>query len=141
MTNPFEALQQTARERLAAKEEAERQESIVYDHDPAGSRLGGLRVLVEKCSTCIFRPGNQMDLRDGRVEDLVSRAVAGGGYITCHATLPALKPIPVGEAVCRGFYDVHGDESNIIRVAHRLGARISFVPVPRTTAIIPWEES
>jgi hypothetical protein len=31
----------------------------------------GLRVRATKCDTCIYRPGNQMQLRPGRVNALV----------------------------------------------------------------------
>lgn len=92
---------------------------------------GGLPVLREKCATCIFRPGNRMHLRPGRVDDMVREALANGGHITCHATLAYCDPQPAGEAVCRGFYDVHGPDSNLIRIAHRLGV-VREVDVPTT---------
>ena len=79
------------------------------------------RVLAEKCSTCIFRPGNPMRLRPGRVKDMVDTALRGGGYITCHKTLSYGDHPEIGEAVCRGFYDAHGPASNLLRIYERLG--------------------
>ena len=32
---------------------------------------GVVRVQAEKCVTCIFKPGNKMDLRKGRLKDMV----------------------------------------------------------------------
>lgn len=87
------------------------------------------RVLKEKCKTCIFRPGNKMHLRPGAVDSMVKDALAGGGTITCHSTLDYCEPQPAGEAVCRGFYDVHGYRSNLIRIMERLDG-IEFVDVP-----------
>ncbi len=88
----------------------------------AGSVLGpnGPRVLDAKCATCIFRPGNPMDLRPGRVKGMVRDSLAGGGFITCHATLP-YAGTGAESAVCRGFFDAHGWASNVLRVWSRLG--------------------
>lgn len=89
---------------------------------------GRPRLLAEKCSTCIFRPGNPMHLRRGRVAEMVRDSVAGGGAITCHKTLPYGDHPDFGEAMCRGFYDTVGERSNIIRVMHRLGGFLEVAP-------------
>lgn len=81
----------------------------------------GPRVLKEKCSTCIFRPGNLMHLGKGRVKEMVEESLNGGGFITCHKTLPYGEHPDADPAVCRGFYDVHGPNSNLLRVWSRLG--------------------
>ncbi len=90
---------------------------------------GKLRVLIEKCSTCIFRAGNLMRLNRGRVQDMVQSSLAGGGYITCHQTLPYGENPDFGGAVCRGFYDSFGAQSQMIRIAERLGGVVA-VPSP-----------
>jgi hypothetical protein len=90
---------------------------------------GKLRVLTDKCSTCIFRPGNPMHLDAGRVRDMVDESLAGGGYITCHQTLTYGEHPDFGPAVCRGFYDAHGHRSNLIRIMGRLDG-IAEVPPP-----------
>lgn len=79
------------------------------------------RLLATKCSTCIFHPGNRMQLRSGRVKDMVETALRGGGTITCHKTLSYGGHPGFGEAVCRGFYDAHGGRSNFVRVIERIG--------------------
>lgn len=91
---------------------------------------GGPRVLSEKCDTCIFRPGNLMRLRPGRVSEMVRESIAGGGSITCHKTLDYGEHPDYGEAMCRGFYDAVGERTNVIRVINRLGG-FQEVPPPR----------
>lgn len=88
----------------------------------------GPRLLVEKCTTCIFRPGNLMHLRPGRVKQMVRDSLAGGGFIPCHHTLYDEAPA----AICRGFFDSHGPKSNVIRVWGRLG---EFDEVPDPSAV------
>lgn len=57
------------------------------------------------CKTCIFRPGNLMDLAPGRVEGMISSAEAAGAVIPCHRTTHGQDAR--GEAVCRGFFELH----------------------------------
>lgn len=64
-------------------------------------RTGTVRLKATKCDTCIFRPGNLMHLRPGRLRLMVSRAAAHQGYITCHDTLGRGQQ----GAICRGFAD------------------------------------
>jgi hypothetical protein len=63
------------------------------------------RLLARMCDTCVFRPGNLMHLRQGRLRDLVEQARAAERYIVCHSTLPGMAPEGVQPAVCRGFAD------------------------------------
>jgi hypothetical protein len=65
-------------------------------------RDGRVHVLAEMCGTCIFRPGNLMDLRRGRVAQMVRDAKRNESCIPCHDTLDGRE-----RAVCRGFYDLH----------------------------------
>lgn len=74
----------------------------------------GVRVMAEKCPTCIFRPGNLMHLQPGRVREMVDEAKGKEGGIVCHATLDDKK-----HAVCRGFFDKHA--TPLLQVAERLG--------------------
>ncbi len=80
----------------------------------------GPRVCAAECSTCIFRPGNLMRLRPGRVRQMVRDSLAGGGFITCHSTLPG-TPGEKTRAVCAGFFKAYGHQSNLLRVWSRLG--------------------
>jgi hypothetical protein len=83
---------------------------------------GGLpRVLSEQCATCIYRPGNPMKLKEGRLQSLTADAVADGQGVICHDTL-SYGPFPdYGGAICRGFYDSYGHLNNFIRIMGRLG--------------------
>lgn len=74
----------------------------------------GVRVMAERCSTCIFRPGNLMHLQPGRVKEMVAKVRATEGCIPCHKTLGDEK-----QAVCRGQFDVA--KTQPLQVAERLG--------------------
>jgi hypothetical protein len=52
------------------------------------------------CETCIFRGGNMMRLKPGRVKEMVESATQDESAIVCHSTLHT-----GAEAVCRGFFD------------------------------------
>jgi hypothetical protein len=75
---------------------------------------GVLFVLDDKCSTCIFRPGNLMHLNQGRVKDMVERCVRDQGVIPCHKTLAERR------AVCRGFWDGYRRHIGLLQIAERL---------------------
>lgn len=76
-------------------------------------RDGKVHVCAEMCSTCIFRPGNLMELRPGRVKDMVDSCKQSGGVIPCHCTLGG------EQAICRGFFELR--VTSEIQVAERLG--------------------
>ena len=79
-------------------------------------RGGRVHVMREQCATCVFRPGNLMQLAPGRLADLVRENVEADSALTCHSTL-------YGEAehnaVCRGFFDRHA--TTPLQLAERLG--------------------
>lgn len=75
----------------------------------------GLRVCAGMCSTCIFRPGNLMDLQPGRVRGMVRDSLAADSFITCHKTLDGER------AVCRGFYDRHKRNTLGLRLGAVMG--------------------
>ena len=74
-------------------------------------RDGRLWVLDRKCGTCIFRPGNPMHLRPGRVEGMVAECIEQDTVISCHKTLHGPK------SICRGVYDVHRGDIVVLRLA------------------------
>ena len=75
---------------------------------------GKVHVCREMCSTCIFRPGNKMDLNPGRVAQMLQEACSQPeGSITCHCTLGGAQ-----QAVCRGFWDKH--KTPLLQLAERL---------------------
>lgn len=79
---------------------------------------GKVHVMAEKCSTCIFRPGNPMSLQPGRVNEMVRQSVADGAGITCHKTIHGQRE---QEATCRGFFDAYADKVTAFRLAQAMG--------------------
>lgn len=71
------------------------------------------------CATCVFRPGNLMELRPGRLRAMVQESLENDSFIPCHKTLDGEK------AVCRGFYDRHARDS----LGCRFGAVVGIVYV------------
>ena len=69
-------------------------------------RDGKVHVLSDKCSTCVFRPGNLMSLQSGRFKDLVESNRKNDTALSCHKTLYRDDVRP---AVCRGYYDTFKD--------------------------------
>lgn len=77
---------------------------------------GRVRLMAERCETCIFRPGNAMHLSSGRVREMVRDARANDSAIICHHTLNECE-----QAVCRGFYDLADDGPTApLQIATRL---------------------
>lgn len=85
--------------------------SNVYNH-------GLVHVMPERCSTCIFRPGNLMSLHPGRVKDMVDEAISEAGVIPCHKTIHGQRE---QNAVCRGFLDSYTDQVPALRLAVDIG--------------------
>ena len=75
-------------------------------------RDGKVHVCKRMCDTCIFRPGNLMDLHPGRVEGMIKEATEADGTIVCHDTLDG------DNAACRGFFDRHA--TAVLQIAQRL---------------------
>lgn len=80
------------------------------DHDIY--RDGKVHICKEMCSTCIFRPGNLMNLERGRVAGMVKEAIANESTVVCHDTLGE-----EGNAGCRGFFDRYARDVAPIRAA------------------------
>lgn len=79
-------------------------------------RDGKVHVQKRKCSTCIFRPGNLMQLEEGRVDQMVADCQRDQGVIPCHKNLDH-----AGQAVCRGFYDKHHGDVVALVMARATG--------------------
>ena len=73
--------------------------------------------MSKMCDTCIFRPGNLMMLKPGRVESMVAQATRNEGHIPCHMT--TYQQSKQGEAVCHGFFKIH--RTSLLQIAERLG--------------------
>lgn len=90
------------------------------DRPPDGPlTAAGLRVCREMCSTCVFRGGNLMNLRMGRLAGMVRESLENDSFIPCHKTLDGER------AVCRGFWDRHKERT----LGCRFGAIIGVVEV------------
>jgi len=83
-------------------------------------RDGKVHVAERKCATCIYRPGNLMNLQAGRKDQMQADAIADGGVIPCHQTIEAYRGEGGSESVCRGFFDVAKHEG-LLAVAERIG--------------------
>ena len=79
-------------------------------------RDGRVHVMAEMCATCVFRPGNLVGLRPGRLAGMVRDAIVDESTIVCHSTL--YRDV-VAHAACRGFFDRHATQP--LQVAERLG--------------------
>lgn len=77
-------------------------------------RDGMIHVHAEKCHTCIFRPGNVMHLRPGRVKGMVEEARQNWSVIPCHETLGPEA------AVCAGYAGLR-PTPDCLQVAERMG--------------------
>lgn len=107
MTDLFE-------DRVEVEGEGDGDEEGVQIADHLDPETGRLRLLREKCTTCIYRPGNLMHLaRDGLA---AITAEAKDSLITCHKTLPFVAPEGERPAVCRGWHDGHGERSRAVRI-------------------------
>jgi hypothetical protein len=73
-------------------------------------------VFAERCGTCVFRPGNLLDLRPGRFKSVVDRNLEAGALLPCHETTHGQAD---REVMCRGFYDAYGEQVNVVRVMDR----------------------
>jgi hypothetical protein len=79
-------------------------------------RNNRVHVMSKMCDTCIFRLGNPMKLRRGRVAEMVSLCKRNEGSIQCHKTTYGQAE---GEAVCRGFFEKH--KTSTLQIAERMG--------------------
>lgn len=90
-----------------------------------------MNVLNEQCATCIFRPGNPVNLRRGRLQQMVETCVRRDVHIPCHEHMTVSEKeynadgsseINPNDPVCRGFYDRYPGVGQLIRIMGRLGA-------------------
>jgi hypothetical protein len=88
---------------------------------------GAVHLCARMCSTCIFLPGNLMDLEPGRVKQMVADSLRKDSAIICHATLGTDHP-----AVCRGFFDRHSRDVFPLRLAVML-ERLRMIEPPNNS--------
>lgn len=90
---------------------------VIYGN-PNGPSFGpardnGVWVMKDKCATCIFRPGNLMQLNPGTVADMKKSADEKGTCIICHEYMTGPR-----SAVCAGYYEHH--DSQLLQIAERM---------------------
>ena len=71
----------------------------------------------ERCSTCIFRPGNLMSLKEGRLADVVAKNRETGSMLICHHTTYGQAE---REVMCRGYWDAYAATSRIPQIMESL---------------------
>jgi hypothetical protein len=81
-------------------------------------------VYSRRCSTCVFRPGNALQLRPGRLADVVEQHRETGTALVCHETTHGAAS---AEVLCRGFYDRYGADAGSVQVLYRLGGHVREV--------------
>lgn len=85
-------------------------------------------VFKEMCSTCVFRPGNPMQLRPGALKRVVEGNLASGTLLMCHTTTFGQA---AEEIACKGFFDRYGEGQMVVQVINRIGG---FRQVPVSDA-------
>ena len=94
--------------------------------EPGPYRGGRVHVLAERCSTCVFHPGNRMQLEPGRLAELVKSNLEAQSALTCHSTLYRDDVPP---AVCNGFYEAYARLTQPLWLAQRMDL-IELDPAP-----------
>lgn len=92
-------------------------------------RATGLsRLLSERCSTCILRPGDKMYLGTAKTAAFVRHVLAEGTYVVCHQTLTYGDNPHFGPAICRGFFDSYAGRSPSLRLLRAFRRLIEVEP-------------
>jgi len=103
-----------------------RSDDASHDSNVGDPVLGKTRLLSRQCDTCIFRPGNHMHLREGRLRDLIAETRAAESFIVCHSTLPHFRYPEAQPAICRGFADRYSTQA--LQVIERLWGFVEVDP-------------
>jgi hypothetical protein len=72
------------------------------------------------CDQCLFSPNKIVS--EKRKESLLKKITKEQSYFVCHKAT-----IKGEETCCRGFYEKLGAQSQMIRIAERLG-EVEFIP-------------
>lgn len=82
-----------------------------------------IRVCAEPCSQCPFK--GRLDLRSGRLRDIMSDTHERDAYFACHKTLSesgSADALTGPAAICAGWLEACGDwRPTLLQVAERLG--------------------
>lgn len=91
--------------------------------DPARREV---RVMAERCRSCIYRPDG-LQLEPGALARLTRTTAQAEGHLVCHETWMDVEQDVPG-AICRGYLDASGDRSLAVRIAHALGRIVDVEP-------------
>lgn len=101
---------------------------------PRPYRDGRVHVMADKCSSCVFRPGNLMHLPPGRLKGMADDVQESGIPFSCHQTLSYAEEKYNdhygGNALCAGAVEAFGAESTVMRMAHAYGVIADVEPYP-----------
>lgn len=101
---------------------------------PEPYRDGRVHVMAEKCSTCVFRPGNPMSLRPGQLRELTAHVQETGVPFSCHQTLPYAGAEHIafygGAALCAGAVDNYAADSPQMQLAIAMDVVTKVDPAP-----------
>lgn len=92
----------------------------------ADPHTGQIRVMAERCPTCIYRPDG-LQLVPGGLADITRRTAQREGHIVCHETYMDV-PDNVPGAICRGYIDATGNDSLAVRVARVTDSIVEVQP-------------
>ncbi|MFJ3882414.1 hypothetical protein ACIPW5_33845 [Streptomyces sp. NPDC090077] len=111
-------------------------EAPARDGGVADRDSGEIRVLEDRCSSCVLNPAHRaIPLPAGRRRSFIEQArAADDGYVVCHSTFGDGIPPGTRPAMCRGFVDAYGLPP-IVQEAVAVGiARLVDVPDPMAAA-------
>lgn len=101
---------------------------------PDPYRDGRVHVMSDKCSTCVFHPGNRMNLSPGRLKGMTDHVQESGVVFSCHQTLPYSgakhREHYGGSALCAGAMEAYGDRSPQIQLALAMDVVTYVDPAP-----------
>ena len=99
-------------------------ESTAAAESVADPRTGEIRVLSDRCTTCVLNPAEfripLSQASQARLRAFLAEAREAGGHVVCHRTLSVCAPPGVKPAMCRGFIDAYG-LPDAVRLALELG--------------------
>lgn len=81
-----------------------------------------LRVCRKRCDQCLFSSARIVD--EERAEQVVADCLETGTHFICHKATVR----DGGNVCCRGFYDRHGDDSLVIRLAREFDVVVEVDP-------------
>lgn len=94
--------------------------------DDYSTAIQPTHLLTRKCSSCIYRPGNQMHLENGRVEEMTQRSRDQDANVICHQSKDMTGELTVN-AWCAGSIEEVG-HGQMIRIMNRLGLMPEMEP-------------